>query len=252
MRVNRCAGLLVGVLLSTACATTRAPVTAVPPPPTPPPAALPAASAEPPREAVPSIEEAVADVRAYERDARAAGPDDPRAQEKILPAIRRWARWSQAMIDANRREDADALFVAIAETNEALRASGFGVRPRGLMRETFLFESLRVDVWEWSEPIRYYPDSDTMWRWATYNLYDGESLVGRIDLEMSNLVGPYFVLGGANARGHAQYVPYGEQHPGSRRVREDVMRVLRREAGPIISSRRGRVQTPPAPPPDTH
>lgn len=251
MRVIRGAGLLLGAVLTAACATTRAVVTAATPPP--PPAAAPAAAtAAPPREALPSIAEAVADVRAYERDARAAGPDDPRAQEKILPAIRRWARWSQAMIDAGRREDADALFAAIAETNAALRESGFGVRPRGILRETFLFESLRVDVWEWSEPIRYYPDSDTMWRWATYNLYDGESLVGRIDLEMSNLVGPYFVLGGASARGHAQYVPYGDQHPGSRRVREDVMRVLHREAGPIISSRRGRITAPAAPPPATH
>jgi hypothetical protein len=238
-----------------ACATTRAPVTieAAPSPvPSQPLVVTPATpSVASARTEVPSIADAIADVRAYERDARAAGPNDPDAGDKILPVIRRWARWSQAMIDADRRDDADALFVAIAETNEALRRSGFEVRPRGILRETFRFESLRVEVWEWSEPVRYYPDNDTMWRWATYNLYEGDDRVGRIDLEMSNMVGPYFVLGGASARGHAQYVPYGDQHPGSRRVREDVMRVLQHEVSPTISSGRGTIQVPVTAPPAT-
>lgn len=243
-------GVLTLFLLSAACATTRPPVTAAHVvAPTAPPgpvatAAPPAAITEATDGEAPSREVALNDVRSYAREALAAGADDPRAEARIIPAIRRWARWSQAMIDDGRRADADALFEAIAEANATLRDANINIRPRGLHRETFLFESLRVEVWEWSEPVRYYPNSDMMWRWITYNLLEGEERVARIDLEMSNFAGPHFVLGGASARGHAQYVTYGPQHPGSAQVREDAMRVLRGEVDAIISSRRGQIRVP--------
>lgn len=189
-------------------------------------------------------------MRAHADLALAAAQNTAALEELTLTAVRRWAAWSSAWIAAGRRADADALWQAIGEVNERLREQGLSVRPRGLNRETFTEGGRRVEAWQWFEPISYYPDGGPPLRWITFWVYDGERRVARFDLEYSNLVGPFFVLGGASGSQHAQFVPYGSRHPTYWTVREATIRVMRGEREASISST-ARPTTQPEPPADT-
>lgn len=236
-------------LMAVGCATTQAPVTtttvatAAAPPAAAPPAPAPATATVAPRqEPPPTREAALEDVRAYANRAGAAGPDEAAAQALLRDSLRRWGDWSAAWIEADRRADADALFQAIAEVNGQLRERGVELRPRGIRREVFTLGEHRVEGWEWSEPVRYYPNSDMMMRWITFWVFEGENTVARMDLEYSNMAGPYFVLGAATSEGHSQLVAYNDQHPDYWTVREAALRTLRGERRDPIASSSGNAE----------
>lgn len=240
MRATRVGAVFVGSWLLAACTATRAAApttitTAAMVATTAPPAPAPAASAPP---APITAEAAVQDVRLYGDLAMASAEDRSRLETLTREGVRRWAAWSQTMINGGRRDAADALFRAVAAVNVRMREAGMEIRPRGLKRETFTEGGMRVEAWEYSEATRYYPDSDLMLRWVTFHIARGDHEVARMDLEYSEMGGPYFVLGGASERGHSQFVPYGSRHPDYWTVREDALRVLRGEAAPTISSGR--------------